>query len=282
MQHVIGVQRSATASHGRHGRRQGTRSWSSCSSPGGNDFMNTLIPFTEGIYYDTRPLVARPRGPGAADHGHPRLPPRGRAPARAVPRRARGHRAGDRLRELQPLPLPGDGHLAHLRAGEGRHRGLAGQGRPRARSAGREPPDRRQLRAGAAPRPGRARRAGDLGGQPGHLRPAQRDRGARPAPAGPRGLQADVHPGRRGRAGGRLPAPDRPGRARRAPSCSRWRSQRYQSDVQYAGQRHRPQACATWPGCTPPGWGRASSTPSTGATTTTPRSCPATTGCWAS
>ena len=37
---------------------------------GGNDFMNTVIPFTEGIYYDNRPLV----GIAAVSYTHLTLP----------------------------------------------------------------------------------------------------------------------------------------------------------------------------------------------------------------
>ena len=46
---------------------------------GGNDFMNTLIPFTEGIYYDARPLVACPSENVLPFNGHARVPPLGGA-----------------------------------------------------------------------------------------------------------------------------------------------------------------------------------------------------------
>ena len=55
---------------------------------GGNDFMNTVIPFQNGHYYDARPLVHVARGRVAAVHRHPRLPPGRRPPARYVPRPA--------------------------------------------------------------------------------------------------------------------------------------------------------------------------------------------------
>ena len=98
------------------------------SLSGGNDGLNTVIPFNDGHYRDFRPNLGV-----SADQViklndqiglHPTMGPlkkywdEGQA----------GHLPGHRLSHAQLLPLPLHGHLAHLRAGEDWHRGLAGPG----------------------------------------------------------------------------------------------------------------------------------------------------------
>ena len=121
---------------------------------GGNDYFNTVIPYNDPLYYDNRPAVqyrqediikvddqlgfAPTMGPikELYDQGKVAVSPR------------------HRLRRLPQVPLPLHGHLAHLRAGQGRHRGLGRQARPRAGPQQGERTLRHQLRPWPPPRPG--------------------------------------------------------------------------------------------------------------------------------
>ena len=139
---------------------------------GGNDALNTLVPFNNGLYYDNRPGIGIPpeevlpldgecgfnpnmaevkglwdRGELAVIHGI------------GYPQPNRSHfRSRDIWYTAEPESIGTQGWL--------------GGGHPRPGRPGRERPDRRQLRTRPAPRPGLQRRAGGVGGQPGDLRPA--------------------------------------------------------------------------------------------------------------
>ena len=93
---------------------------------GGNDYLNTVIPYGDGRYHDNRPTVGI-----AADQVLPIDDHFGFNPA--LPEFKQLYDAGkmavingNRLSHAQPLPLPQHGHLAHLRAGKSGDRGLAG------------------------------------------------------------------------------------------------------------------------------------------------------------
>ena len=92
---------------------------------GGNDFMNTLVPYNNGVYYDARPTVVIPQEEVLPINDtlgfNPNL-----APLKEMYDAGNvASRTGNRLRELEQVPLQGDGHLAHLRARQGGHRGMA-------------------------------------------------------------------------------------------------------------------------------------------------------------
>ena len=96
------------------------------SLSGGNDGLNTVIPYTNGLYRDYRPHLGIP-----ADQVLPINNELGFHPTMAPLKQFwdEGKLAiflgiGYPTSELFPLPLYG--HLAHLRAGQDRHRRLAG------------------------------------------------------------------------------------------------------------------------------------------------------------
>ena len=81
---------------------------------GANDYLNTIIPYTNGHYRDARPKVGIPEDQVLPIDGELAIqPPDG--PHQEAVRRGQGrHYPRHRLRRLSPLPLPLHGHLAHL------------------------------------------------------------------------------------------------------------------------------------------------------------------------
>ena len=96
------------------------------SLSGGNDGLNTIVPRTSGLYRDYRPTLAI-----AEDQVIPINDELGFHPAMAPLKNYwdEGKMAiflGIGYPSRQLLPLPVNGHLAHLRARHPRHRRLAG------------------------------------------------------------------------------------------------------------------------------------------------------------
>ena len=107
---------------------------------GGNDALNTVIPYNNPLYYDFRSNVGIPEGEVLHLDGevgfNPNLAPR-QAPV--GPGQLRCHQR-HRLSQPQPLALPLPGRVVHRRVGEDRRRGLAGRRHPRPGRQGRERP----------------------------------------------------------------------------------------------------------------------------------------------
>ena len=94
---------------------------------GGNDGINTVIPYGDPLYYQARPSLAIPREQVLPLERHGRAEPGPGAPEGALRRRPGRGRAGRRLPEPEPLALPSDGHLADGRAGADEPTGWLGR-----------------------------------------------------------------------------------------------------------------------------------------------------------
>ena len=83
---------------------------------GGNDYLNTIIPFNEGRYHDSRPSVGIPADDVLGIDGRLGFNP---AMAEVKELYDAGEGCGHQrhwLPNAQPLALPQHGYLAHLRA----------------------------------------------------------------------------------------------------------------------------------------------------------------------
>ena len=143
---------------------------------GGNDFMNTVIPFDNPVYHDSRPTVSIQAGdvlPLDDTLGwHPSMGPMkemydaGKVAVVQGVGYENSSRSHFRAMDIMHTCTPGE-------RGNG---GLGSQGCARDGPAQGECSDLRQLRTRPPTRDGRARRAGSLGRRSRELRPDDRDR----------------------------------------------------------------------------------------------------------
>ncbi len=152
---------------------------------GGNDALNTVIPYSNPLYHDNRPKVGIPE-----DQVLPINDSIGFHPAMGPIKKLYDE---GKVAIIQGIgyPKPSRSHFRSMdiwhtcEPDEGRRRGLGGPGHSRYRPPEGQCADWRQLRSWSAAGSGCSWRTSGLGGQPGDLRRPHRHRGRGPAHSWP-------------------------------------------------------------------------------------------------